>query len=430
MSENTDTTRITINIKQLASILAICLGVMLIMSPLIFNVKITESDGNPTPVPTPAPIVTQPPYHTTPNEVGCTDAGKGRFALQGDHLYYIDQGAILRQSVAGGTTAIMLGNTDADNLNILGDYLYYTTDQGIHRLNIYSLNQELICDIPAKSMVVRSDGIFFLCDRALMYCSKEGKNAQLVYDNIDGFASCGDDIIVSVTNPDYGTDLWCMGSGEPFATEVVVFTVRDNIVCAETSEGTYLYDALADYEATALPVSFELIPSDIMLTDSGIVYMPRNSSNVKLIDTQNGYERTIIENVDELFCLNNYIIYKESGKLYSCLENGWQIRYLANGLPPVQAPGDLICSNITVSASSDTLAPDQSTVLSVLIDSEPATELQLRSLAVYIKDNTVIDLTRNEKGELVVTATEKGQSIVRISGSESNVFAEILITVE
>ena len=167
-----------------------------------------------------------------------------------------------------------------------------------------------------------------------------------------------------------------------------------------------------------------------MLTDTGIIYMPRNSSCINLINTETGYERTIIDDADELYCINNYIIYKKDGKLYSCLNNGWQKQYLANGLPPVPSQGELICSNISIKVSSDRLNVNQSATVEVYIDSQPATEQQLNKLAFYIKDNTIINFSRNTEGEMTITATERGQSILRVSGGESNIFAAILIIVE
>ena len=264
MSESNGIKSLKINIGHLLIILSICVTVTILLSPVLFNVEISESDGQVTPTPLPPPATT-PPYHNIPNEVGCTSSGKSKFALQGDYLYYIDGSTVYRQSIDSQESAVMFTQANPDNLNILGNNLFYSSEQGIHKVDIYTLTQEIICPLVPDKMIVRNDGIFFTVDSALMYCSKFGENTQLVYDNIEDFSSCGDDIIVSVMNKTYGCDLWCMGSGEPFATEVAVYTVRDNIICAETLRGTFIYDCFAEYKATSLPISFDLIQAVLCL---------------------------------------------------------------------------------------------------------------------------------------------------------------------
>ena len=108
----------------------------------------------------PVPSATTPPAYHIPNEVGCESSGGGIFALQGDYLYYIDNG-IYKQHVRGGEP-ILMENIVCDELNVLGDNLYYTTSDGIYSLNIYTHIISKVCNITAQKLIVRSDGLYIL----------------------------------------------------------------------------------------------------------------------------------------------------------------------------------------------------------------------------------------------------------------------------
>ena len=370
---------------------------------------------------------TQPPDYLIPNEVGCESSGGGLFTLQGDYVYYIDNG-IYKQHVDGGEP-ILMEKILCDELNALGDDLYYTTENGIYKLNIYTHLIKKICSIPADKLIVRSDGIYFLNGSGIWYSSFSGDNLQLLYGNACDFLSCLDDIIVVSEDPVYGYELKVMGHEEPFANKVALYMVSENNIYAETITGMSVYDAYDGYASKSLPISFSLVPQRIVPVDNGIICQPRGTKKLVLLSLDNGYEQTIVENVDEFYSVNRHIIYKSDQAWYVCNGNGWQIRKLSQGLPPSIQPSTLHCSNIQLKMDTSELLAGTQNNIQVYIDSELADFAELSRLSVYIKDNTVVTLEAIGDS-ITVRGISAGQTVLRVASGEKNVFAEVLITVK
>ena len=361
---------------------------------------------------------------------GCEASAGGRFVLTDKYLYYIDtDGAINRLPVDGGEAEQLVPAGEYACLNVMGGYIYYLDNtSGIYRCATNSGEAQRLSALTADKLSVRSDGLYYLCAGALWYCSLQGESEQLIYDGIEDFLICGDYVIAVAGNDSYGFDLRPLGADEPFATQAALYTVKDGTVYAETSRGLFCYEG-EDFAPRQLPGSFELLPDGIAACDEGILYSPRGTDKVVLRDMITGFEQTVLEDIDEFFVAGGDIIYQKDGRLYAANCNGWQRRLLRYGLPGKMLLSALECSSVTLKCDTDTLHPGQSAMVSVHIDGAPASFQQLMQLSCYIKDNTVLTVSPRNDG-LCIYAAGKGETVLRVSTAQKNVFAELLLRVE
>ncbi len=423
------------------AVLALVLVLVLFLG-VINNIFATQSSPSASetssdtaaPFPTAEPSPTVIPDYTVANHFGSEFSGGGKFTQQGDYLYYINDGGIYKQPVKGGTPTLITRQEGCSCLNVIGDNVYFIKNGGIYSADIYSGNTELIysgtSSATVKKLVATNQYLYFSMQNSLIrYDLSDGTTRTLIY-SMQDFELCGSDVIIITQNSDYGLDLTLLSGTSPIASQVAAYTIDNGIIYAETTDGMMAFDSSKNYEGSSMPISFEMVPSAVYSVDACLLYLPRNSRTVYRVDKLTGNTHTIIDNVDEFYCVWGSIIYRSNDTWYSCSSSGWQRGFLTDGLAVDLAPATLSCSTLEFRLyDSIILSLGQSASLSLLVNGQPATSAQLQMLSCYIKDNTV--LTYEITGEVItVTAKAQGSTVLRVASSEKTVFAEVLVTVE
>lgn len=78
---------------------------------------------------------------------------------QGD--FVVAQNVLMRMTDGGDSFLILETGNGVGSLNLHGGYLYYTTDDGITRLDLATNSAEIINDVSAESMQIVGDRIYF-----------------------------------------------------------------------------------------------------------------------------------------------------------------------------------------------------------------------------------------------------------------------------
>ncbi len=245
----------------------------------------------------------------------------GRVAQQGDWIYYEGEPEGLYKERLDGTGREMLVDSGwAQNIGVVGDWVYYLQISGVSRIKTDGSGQEFLFENPAYPWQLQLhvvDDVFYymvdLEDSNAIYRQSIGGSPQILY---------------GIDNPDTFVDIEAVEDGWIYFYE---FTPNGSTLMKMTLEGQ---------EVTPLAEGEGLMYAQVI--GDTVYYLDDNDSIVYRIDTDGSNKTVVLDGVYDSFQISgdwiyyphyqNYedYTYKRGGCLYKSRLDGSERTQLAN----------------------------------------------------------------------------------------------------